>query len=76
MRIAKAQKQYPVLDLKETEALDTTAQVIRYLENKIEDKILTFENGYHFTEQDLEEIIQLFNCLQQQLDMEYIPIDK
>lgn len=76
MRIVNGDTQYPALDLREASALDTAGEVIQYLESKMGKNTISFENYYNFNRADLERILQLFYCLQKQMDIDFISVDK
>lgn len=75
MRIVKEPTQYPVLELQESDALATATKVIESLKNEMDNKSVSFGNNC-YTKKDLDQIIQLFNCLQLQLDIDFISVDK
>ena len=76
MRLVENEMLYPVLDLREFDALSITDEVINILEEKMKNKSILFENGYEFNKIDLEQMSQLLYCLQEQLDMKFVSIDK
>lgn len=76
MRLVENEMLYPVLDLREFDALSITDEVINILEEKMKNKSILFENGYEFNKIDLEQMSQLLHCLQEQLDMKFVSIDK
>lgn len=77
MRIVKESTQYPVLDLQESDALATITKVIESLKNEMGNgnKSISFGNEC-YSKEELDKIIQLFNCLQLQLDIDFISVDK
>lgn len=75
MRITQGMDHYAVLDITESDALDTVSKMIRQLEKGMKNgkKDLVFDNfeGYRYPQEELERIIQLFDRLIYQDDIDY-----